>query len=350
MPISKLDARQSLYRGILQELFPYASNPTLDILLESINADLTPPLKVDATSTPSLVVDVGPAIVPNPESNRNKSISFIGTVIPTFTSGTVTFPSTNGGTITASPGSTSILNLPSGDYAQALLSLDTSGNMAVSVGTPNAVQADALVPPPIASTLPFAYVTLFNNSGTIQNITQSNIFQLASGGSGSGGGGIAQEVPITIATTSIVVTFPTAQSSISYSVLAQMVNTTDVEPEFQPITITNKLTTGFTATWNSSIPTNNYLLDYIVSPGITQEQAGEMPLSLGLTTVTVNIPIPLTSISYVVIAEMINTIDSSIQFQPVTVTAKTNSNFTVSWNAGTNTANYRLGWQLAGYQ
>ena len=72
----ELDARQIEYRGILQQLFPYVAGETLDILLASINADLTVPLRVDATSTPSLVVDIGPAIVSNPESNRNSNLFY----------------------------------------------------------------------------------------------------------------------------------------------------------------------------------------------------------------------------------------------------------------------------------
>lgn len=262
------DDRQVVNRAILQELMPWLPNQTLDVLMASANADLTPPLKVDATSSPSLVVNVGPVIVPNSQSSRNKSISFIGTVVPTFTSGTVTFPSANGGTISTSTGQTYVLNLPSGDFAQELLSLDTSGNLIVTVGTPAATAASAVIPPPPPNTLPFAYITLHNIGGTVQNITQNTIYQFVVGGGGSGQA-VGQEIPLSSGSTSKVITFPIAQATNSYLVLTQMVNLVDAFPEYIPVDITNKTTTGFTASWNDPLPSPNYNLDYIISPGIT---------------------------------------------------------------------------------
>lgn len=262
------DDRQLVNRAILQELMPWLPSQSLDVLMASTNADLTPPMKVDASSTPDLIVHVGPAIVVNPESNRNKSVAFIGTVVPTFTSGTVTFPAANGGTITSSTGQTYILNLPSGDYAQQLLSLDPAGNLLVVVGAPSSTLASAVVPTPSTNTLPFAYVTLHNIGGVVQNVTQSSIFQFVTGG-GSSGGAVGAEVPLTIGTTSSAITFPIAQSTGSYLVLTQVINTVDVNPQYIPVDVINKTTTGFTVSWNDPLPTANYSLDYIISPGIT---------------------------------------------------------------------------------
>lgn len=344
------DARQTEYRGILQQLFPNVAGQTLDILLASINADLTVPLRVDATSTPSLVVDVGPAIVSNPESNRNKSISFINNVIPSFISGTVTFPSASGGNITTSTGGSTLLTLPANEYVQVLLSMDQSGNLIASPGTPNAVEANAQVPVPTNSTLPFAYVTLFNNAGTISNVTQSNIYQfVGGGGSGGGSGGVANEVSLSQGLTSVNVVFAVPQGSNNYVVNAQLVNLIDADPEFQPITITNKLNTGFTATWNMSLDTANYKLDYLVGAG-TIELVGEQPLTTGQITTTVTLNIPQASTNYVVSAEMANYTDASPQFQPITVTNKTLTTFSVTWNMPVDTNNYRVAWQLAGFQ
>lgn len=347
-----LDVRQSEFRGILQQLFPYVADQTLDILLQSINSDLTPPLKVDASNPVSLVVNVGPTVVYNPESNRQRSISFVNNIIPSLISGTVTFPAASGGTISTSTGQTYILTLPSGDYAQALLALDTSNNIVVKMGAASATLGGAVVPSPVTNTLPFAYVTIHNNAGTIANISQNAIFQFTSGGGGGGGGGggVAQEVPLTIGTTSQVVTFPTPQSGTNYVVLAQVANITDSHPEYIPVTITNRTPTGFTASWNAPLDTSNYLLDYIVPPGISQEQVGEAVLSMGATTTTITIPIPLTSTTYVVVAELVNLTDITPQFQPVTITNKTNSTFTVTWNAPVDTANYRIAYQVASAQ
>ena len=351
MGTTYLDVRQSIYRGILQELFPYATSTTLDVLLASINADLTPPLKVDATSTPSLVVNVGSTIVANPESNRNKSISFINNVIPSLLSGTVTFPSANGGTISTSTGQTYVLTLPSGDYAQALLSVDSSGNILVTMGTPNAVLASAAVPSPVSNSLPFAYLTLQNIGGTVQNIVQNQIYQfVGGGGSGSGGGGgAANEVALSASTTSVNVTLALAQSGTNYVVLAQIINLVDANPEYIPITITNRTTTGFTASWNAPLPSGNYFLDYMIPPGITQEQAGESLVGISTTSVTITMPIALSSTSYVVVATLVDLSDTNPQFQPVTITSKTISTFTAAWNMPTDSTNYRLDWTIAAY-
>ena len=348
MSFKPIDDRQVVNRAILQELFPWIGSQTLDVLMASINADLTPPLKVDATSTPSLVVDVGPAIVTNPESNRNRSISFIDNLLPTFTGGTVTFPASSGGNIITSTGGSSPLTLPSGDYVQILLSLDQSGNLDTSIGIPNAILADAVVPGPTSNTLPFAYVTLFNNAGTIQNVTQSDIYQLVGGGGSGGSGGVAQEVGLSLGSISVTVVFPTPLSATTYVVIAQLVNKTDPDPDFQPITITNKTTTGFTATWNMPLDTANYLLDYVV--GSAMVQIGEAVVSEGQTSVTITPSIPLAGTSYVVVAEFANYTDPDPDFQPITVTAKSASSFTLSWNMPLDTNNYLIAWHLAAYQ
>lgn len=82
---------------------------------------------------------------------------------------------------------------------------------------------------------------------------------------GTGSSGNAGGVAIISGTTSLVVTLPNTMTSTSYSVLAQLTNTVDVNPMFQPITITNKTTSSFTATWNAPIENSNYILEYITS-------------------------------------------------------------------------------------
>jgi len=346
-----LDDRQVVNRAILQELFPWVGSQTLDVLMASINSDLTPPFQIDATSTPSLTIDIGPSVVPNSVSGRNKSTSFLGTALPIFSGGTVTFPSTSGGNITTSTGGSFPLTLPSGDYVQVLLAIDESNDLNVTVGTPNAVLANALVPQPHAATQPFGYVTLQNIGGVIQNITQQNIYQFeGSGGGGGSGGGVAQEVALTIGTTSVTVTFPTPQSSANYVILGQLVNTIDPDPEFQPITITNKTTTGCTLTWNMPLDSSNYSLDYMIGPGVSGEMVGESLLNMGDTSATVTFPIAFSSSLYVVLAELVNTVDSLPMFQPISITAKTNGTFTATWNMPLETSNYRLAWSVAAYQ
>lgn len=350
MALKPLDSRQSVNRSILQELFPYIGSQTLDILLASINSDLTPPFMVDATSSPSLVVNVGPSNILNPESNRNHSASFIGSTLPNFASGTVTFPSSSGGNVTTSTGGSTPLVLAPGQYCAVLISIDQSNNLGASAGSSATSPSLVIVPSPEASTLPFAYIIVHNIGGVIQNITQSNIFQLeGGGGSGGTGGGIAQEVPLTIATTSITVTFPTPKSDTNYGLVCQMVNVTDTNPVYMPITITQKTTTGFVAKWNGPLETSNYALDYIVGPGVS-ETVGEFIISMGSTSATISFPIAFPDTNYVVIATMSDYTDTLPQFQPLTISNKSLSSFTISWNAPTETGFYRISWQAAAFQ
>ena len=344
------DDRQILNRAVLQQLFPWIGSQGLDILMSSISQDLTPPFKMDATSTPSLTINIGPSTVTNTVSGRNKAASFLGTALPNFAGGTVTFPSASGGNITTSTGGSIPLTLPVGDYVQVLLAIDESNDLNVAVGTPNAVLASATVPPPQASTQPFGYVTVQNIGGVIQNITQENIYYFAGSGSGSSGGsgGVAQEVALTAGTTSQTVTFPTPQSSNNYSIVGSIYNPTDPNPEFFPIIVSNKTNATATFEWNQPLDTNDYFLDYSINPGLST-QAGEMIVPMGATSVVITMPLPIGTTSYIVNAEMTDYSDSYPQFQPVTITQKTGSTFTVSWNTPTETANVAIVWQLAAY-
>lgn len=63
--------------------------------------------------------------------------------------------------------------------------------------------------------------------------------------------------------TTISPTFSTAfASATGYAVTATLLNTTDSNPQFQPVTITSTSTTGFTATWNDPTFTANYILSW----------------------------------------------------------------------------------------
>jgi hypothetical protein len=347
----KFDIRQSRFYGILQQILPFLTFQEMDTVVLSIDSDLTVPLRVDANNPSSLIVNVKGTVITNTYSNRSRSISFINNSLPTLVSGTVTFPSASGGNITTSTGGTTVLTCPPSNYAQVLLSLDSTGDLIATAGGASPTLSSATVPSPPTNTLPFAYVTVFNAGGTIQNITQSNIYQLLGGGGSSSGGtatGFAQEVPLTIGTTNVTVTFPSSLAGTGYIVNAQMVNTIDVNPEFQAVTITNKTVNGFTASWNAALDTTNYNLDYVV-PGV-QSQIGEVSIGIGVTSISVTLPIAMTSTAYVVTAQMIDTVDGTPQFQPINITAKSTTGFTASWNTLTDTANYRLDYNAAVYQ
>lgn len=346
-------ARQIVSRDILQEIFPYVPGQLLDELLRSIDRDLTVPLRADASSSPNLVITIGPAIVNNTVSGRQKSIPHVNNIIPTFTSGTITLPSSDTGTITVSPGASPTLNCPSGDFNKILVSLDSTGNLVLTQGTPNSLASNVAVPSPVTATIPICYFIVSNISGTIQPVVQNQIFQIAAGGGGSGGSsppiaGFAQEVPISLGITSITVTFPSDLPGLSYIVQANFANYTDANPDFQPITITNKTISGFTAVWNAPTDTSNYFLDYIVP--VVQVINGEVPVSLGDTSAIISLPYNFGGIAYSVVAGFVNIVDGSPQFQPIEIVGKTTTNFTLKWNAGCDSANYRVAYILAQYQ
>jgi hypothetical protein len=182
----KFDARQSIYRGTLNQLST-STNPELDNLLSSVNADLTALLRISANTPANLVVNVGGSDLLNAESNRRRAIPHIGTAYVQFASGTVTFPAASGGNIVCAPGSSSVLNVASGNFAAVLIYLDGAGNLNTIVGADAASATAAItnLPPAPDETLAAGFVIVQNVAGVIQNITQDNIRQF---GTGTGGG------------------------------------------------------------------------------------------------------------------------------------------------------------------
>ncbi len=72
----------------------------------------------------------------------------------------------------------------------------------------------------------------------------------------------AGKTTISSSATSASPTFSTAYANTNYAVTAVLLNTTDSNPQFQPVTITAQSTTGFTATWNTPTETANYVLSW----------------------------------------------------------------------------------------
>lgn len=62
--------------------------------------------------------------------------------------------------------------------------------------------------------------------------------------------------------TTKAVTFSSTLGTTSYAVTATMANTTDSNPAYIPVTITAASATGFTASWNTPLPTANYVLNW----------------------------------------------------------------------------------------
>lgn len=248
-----------------------------------------------------------------------------------------------------------------GRFRRAAFMLNSSGKIQV-VFSDEELTEGAL---PNAGTLftsgtPIGYIDLectnvlgyFKTAGSATNIIEnSKIYRFgngAGGGAASAEAGAAQEEPIPVDVTEITVTFPTPLSGTSYVVEAQIVNLVDASPDYFDVTITDKTINGFTAKWNAPTDSANYRISYIV-PRV-QEQNGESEVPLDATSITINLPIALFSTNYAVVAGWVNITDASPQFQPITITDKTDTTFTAEWNANTDSANYRISYRVAEYQ
>jgi hypothetical protein len=165
---------------------------TLDFLLESIDHELTQPLRVDASVPADLTVSVGAAVMTNPETGRKRSIPHISGQLPIFPSGTITFPSTSGNDIELNPGEDVTLNIPNDEYVAVTIHLDADGQLSVEISDPDPdpLEVEVLAPP--FGTLPVAYIFLYNDGGTIQPVEQEDIYQFAVGAGGGGGGGLVK--------------------------------------------------------------------------------------------------------------------------------------------------------------
>jgi hypothetical protein len=77
--------------------------------------------------------------------------------------------------------------------------------------------------------------------------------------------GRAGQEPIPNGADSVSVVFSTLMANTNYAVIASIVNVTDANPISLIPVISDKQTTGFTATFNAPTDSGNYVLDYIVA-------------------------------------------------------------------------------------
>lgn len=111
---------------------------------------------------------------------------------------------------------------------------------------------------------------------------------------------------------------------------------------------TTSNTTQYEASWNQILASTSYDFDYIglsaTCPGL---KSGIEILSSGSTQQIVNFAFPtLSSSSFAIVARFINTVDSSIIYQPITITLKSLTGFTAKWNMPLDSNNYSLSWVL----
>ena len=193
---TKLHDRQVEHRSNLPRISDQ-EKPTLKELLPQIDKELTPVFELRESITPDLVLNIGPGDILNSDTGLARSFSPINQQFFKFSGGTVTFPATSGNPILVSPGLDNELIMPNDTYLAILVQINSIGDLSISLGLPVALEADTLIvenfPVPNKKDLPIGYVTLYNNAGTIQPISNEKIVQFESGG-GGGGAGDANEL------------------------------------------------------------------------------------------------------------------------------------------------------------
>lgn len=152
-----------------------------------------------------------------------------------------------------------------------------------------------------------------------------------------------KEELIPASNTSLTSSFPLPMPAATYGIVAIMQNLVDPTPQLQPIVVTAKTTGNFTSSWNVPTDSANYKISYMVNA------TGQESVSASATSKTLSLPVDYGNSNYSVYALMTNTTDPSPQFQPLVITAKTNSTFTVSWDDPTDSANYSITYYAISY-
>jgi hypothetical protein len=198
----KLDASQSKQRTVLDQIST-TSNMRLDDILDLMNDELTPPLRMRVSTETDRVLNIDPIVVqtfhqestPTARSvghKRKKTLPPINGQIPNFTGATITFPSASGESITITQGSfgsaTYTLTVTPGNYIKVGVLINETGVLSLVFGTAGASEAAATLPDMNTGAFPIGYIVLNNVGGTIQPLISQNIYQFVGGG-GSGGGG-----------------------------------------------------------------------------------------------------------------------------------------------------------------
>ena len=127
---------------------------------------------------------------------------------------------------------------------------------------------------------------------------------------------------------------PIPQGNSSYPIIAQIQNLIDSNPQFQAVVVGSNTTTNGNFKWNVDTDSANYQMVY----GILA--SGQTAISMGVTSVTVPLPVNFNSTHYSLIAVMQNTVNSFPQYQPLLITNQSDVSATVSWNIPTDVSSY----------
>ena len=189
---SQTDVRQLIYRPAAPRITAAAGSAG-DTIITALNSEVTPPLALQASTTPDLILNVGNITVTNPSSGLNRSIPPILNLLPTFASGTVTLSASGSGTATPSGGSAVNLSMTASQYLKLGVNITSTGVLTLLAGVPGASLAAATVPASVGGTFAIGYLVVrTDGSNNVQNVLNSDIYQYVGGGNGSGTGTYAR--------------------------------------------------------------------------------------------------------------------------------------------------------------
>ena len=195
-----VDIRQIVANNIYLTQLAEAMDKKGDSLIQAIDAEVTPPLRIRASTTPALTVSVDAIQVSNPVHGRVHTIPPISGTLPVFTGGTITLPASNGGNITNNTGAPAVaLSITAGNYAKIGLNINSSGQLIASVGVDAVSIAAAAIPPAPNGCRAIGYIITQNVGGTIQNVTNDRIVQYSSSSASQSEGAVFSKVggPVT---------------------------------------------------------------------------------------------------------------------------------------------------------
>lgn len=186
---TKLDNRQSRQRVLLDQLVE-TTDVKLDTLLNLINDELQPPLRLRQTTPISRVINLDATTVATKDGSdghgRTKSIRPINGVLPSFTPGSFTVPSSPGGVFSATgivfATAYSLPLMSANQWLKTMVALNSDGQVVLTFGSVGASESAAGLPDVDTGTLPIGYVSInTNGSNQVNNIDGGKIYQFAGG-------------------------------------------------------------------------------------------------------------------------------------------------------------------------
>lgn len=178
---TKIDSRQWIQRSTLERI-TNATDSEGDNILAAIDSEITPLLEMRASEPIDLTVNIGNIELQNSESGLKRVLAPISDSIPSFSSGTVTFPSASGSSTTVSAGTDITITISNDSFLKVGIHVDSNGDISLNTGTEGASESAATLPPALAGTKMIGYVTLETVGSTIQNIENSRIYQFVGPG------------------------------------------------------------------------------------------------------------------------------------------------------------------------